>query len=121
MRILIDVNLSPAWVEFFGARGLESIHWTTVNDPRASDEEILRYALDHGLIVFTHDLDFGTLLALTRAVGPSVVQVRTQDILPSAIGELVVRTLEAHRDPVEAGALLTIDPATARVRILPIR
>jgi len=35
----------------------------------------MSYAQDHGYVVFTHDLDFGTLLALTRARGPSVVLV----------------------------------------------
>ncbi|MGO9833462.1 MAG: DUF5615 family PIN-like protein, partial [Polyangiaceae bacterium] len=61
---------------------------------------------EHGYVVFTHDLDFGTLLALTRARGPSVVQVRTQNVLPVAIGNLVVRVLTEHGASLEAGALV---------------
>src|SRR4051812_41968496 len=116
MKVLVDMNLSPTWIDFLGERGIEAVHWTTVGSPRARDEELLRYALDNGFVVFTHDLDFGTLLALTRAVGPSVIQVRAQDVLPGAIGALVARALDLHRDALEAGALVTIDPATARVR-----
>ncbi len=35
MKILIDVNLSPAWVDFLLDHGLEAVHWSTVGDPRA--------------------------------------------------------------------------------------
>jgi predicted nuclease of predicted toxin-antitoxin system len=42
----------------------------------------MAWARENGHVVLTHDLDFGTLLALTRANGPSVVQVRAQDVLP---------------------------------------
>ena len=31
------------------------------------------WALRHDYIVFTHDLDFGTMLALSHATGPSVL------------------------------------------------
>ncbi len=120
MKVLIDVNLAPAWTEVFAANGVDALHWTTVGDPRAPDEELLRYAREHGYIVFTHDLDFGTLLALTRARGPSVLQVRTQNVLPEAIGSLVVRVLTEQAPSLSAGALVTVDEHMARVRVLPI-
>jgi predicted nuclease of predicted toxin-antitoxin system len=40
-------------------------------------------------VVFTHDLDFGGVLALTHAAGPSVIQVRSEDPVPEVIGVLV--------------------------------
>jgi predicted nuclease of predicted toxin-antitoxin system len=67
MKILIDMNLSPDWVAAFAAEDIESIHWSTVGDPKAQDREIIQYARTNGYIVFTHDLDFGTILALTHA------------------------------------------------------
>jgi predicted nuclease of predicted toxin-antitoxin system len=121
IKVLVDVNLAPAWTEILAANRIEAVHWTTIGDPRADDDELLRYAREHGYVVFTHDLDFGTLLALTRARGPSVVQVRTQNVLPAAIGNLVVRVLTEHGASLEAGALVTVDERAARVRILPIR
>lgn len=71
-------------------------------------------------MVFTHDLDFGTPLAATHAEGPSVLQVRTDNTAPSAIGADVVRVLHLRREAFERGALVTIDKVRARVRILPI-
>lgn len=82
MKILIDVNLPPKWTKAFAANHIQAVHWTTVGDPRATDEDLMRHAREQGYVLFTHDLDFGTLLALTRALGPSVLQVRTQNVLP---------------------------------------
>jgi predicted nuclease of predicted toxin-antitoxin system len=121
VKVLVDVNLSPAWTNVLADHHIEAVHWTSVGDPRSADAEVMRYARDHGYVVFTHDLDFGTLLALTRALGPSVVQVRAQSVLPEAIGGLVARVLADHAAALESGALVTVDQHAARVRVLPIR
>jgi predicted nuclease of predicted toxin-antitoxin system len=78
------------------------------------------YAAENGFVVFTHDLDFGALLGAHRARGPSVLQIRTQDLLPVAIGTIVLRAIEASRDHLEAGAIVTVDVAGERIRLLPI-
>jgi len=51
---------------------------------------------------------------------PSVIQIRSQDVLPSVIGATVVRAIAATRAHLETGALITIDPARHRIRLLPI-
>lgn len=121
MKLLVDVNLSPSWIPFLCGHGHEARHWTEVGDARATDAQIMAWARDADCVVFTHDLDFGVLLALTKATGPSVMQVRAHDTLPSAIGAMVVSVLEEHAEALAAGALVTIDPAGSRLRILPIR
>jgi len=80
MKLLVDMNLSPDWVETLRTAGWEAVHWTAAGNPRATDADITRFARDDGWVVFTHDLDFGTILAHTQACGPSVFQVRTQDV-----------------------------------------
>jgi predicted nuclease of predicted toxin-antitoxin system len=121
VKLLIDVNLSPLWAAFLCGHGHEAQHWTAIGDARAPDREIMEWARESGSIVFTHDLDFGVLLALTRADGPSVIQVRAHDTLPTALGQTLLAVLDAQRDALESGALVTIDPRGARVRVLPIR
>jgi predicted nuclease of predicted toxin-antitoxin system len=120
MRILIDMGLSPAWQETFGEHGIEAKHWSEIGDPKAKDREILAWAREQGSIVFTHDLDFGHLLALTHAAGPSVIQVRSEDVLPESIGPVVLRAIHQYQDALESGALVVIEPADFRIRILPI-
>ena len=81
---------------------------------------VMDWAREHASVVFTHDLDFGALLALTRASGPSVIQVRAQDVLPEYLEKLVVSTLRMYESQLEQGALVTVDEARGRVRMLPI-
>ena len=73
-----------------------------------------------GTLSSTHDLDFGTLLALTRSSGHSVRQIRTQDVMPSSIEGMVMEVLREHGGVLEAGATIGVDEAASRVRILPI-
>jgi predicted nuclease of predicted toxin-antitoxin system len=120
VNIVIDMNLSPSWIAILAAGGHTAVHWSTVGDPRAPDREILGWAKRHEHLVFTHDLDFGAILAATQAAAPSVVQVRSQDVTPEALGDIVMRSLREHGDALASGALVTIHPDRARVRILPV-
>jgi hypothetical protein len=52
---------------------------------------------------------------------PSVIQVRSQDVMPEAIGASVVSVLRQHADQLHTGAIITIDEMTSRLRILPIQ
>lgn len=81
----------------------------------------MEWAHASGYIVFTHDLDFGAILAVTGADGPSVIQVRAQDVTPPHLELVVTAALRQHATLLEEGALITIDEARARARILPLR
>jgi predicted nuclease of predicted toxin-antitoxin system len=120
VKLVIDMNLSPDWVPLFEKHGFEAAHWSAIGAHNADDREIMQWARAQRAIVFTHDLDFGITLALTHAAGPSVLQVRTQDVSPAHLGPTVVSVLQTHSAALASGALVTIDEAKSRVRILPI-
>ncbi|NLZ06265.1 MAG: DUF5615 family PIN-like protein [Phycisphaerae bacterium] len=121
MKLLIDMNLSPDWAGLLSEAGFESVDWSRVGDPCATDATVMDYARAHGYVVFTHDLDFGAMLAATGAETPSVIQVRMQDVDPASLGETMIALLHRCRRHLEAGALICLDPSTERVRLLPIR
>lgn len=121
MKVLLDMNLSPSLVPFLTSAGVEAVHWSTVGDPRAEDRALMHWARSNGCVVFTNDLDFSALLAITRGAGPSVLQIRTQDLLPAAVGGTVVRVLAEHRAALLEGAILTVDERGSRVRVLPLK
>ena len=81
----------------------------------------MAWARSNGFIVFTHDLDFGTILACTNADSPSVLQVRTQDVSSQYMGNLVLSTIEQFEERLNQGALVSLDEKRARARILPLR
>jgi predicted nuclease of predicted toxin-antitoxin system len=115
------MNLASDWVEVLRRNQFDAVHWSQVGDPRATDLTIMQWARDNGHVVFTHDLDFGTVLALTQSTGPSVVQVRAADVMPVAIEAPVVRALRQFAAHLEAGAIVVVDPHRSRVRLLPIK
>ena len=120
MKILIDMNLSPDWVTALGEAGYDSVHWSQVGDPRAPDEIIMGYARVREYVVFTHDLDFGAILAATHAQAPSVIQVRTQDVDPTSLSKRVVSLLQECEEHLARGALICLDESGQRLRILPL-
>ena len=120
VKLLIDMNLSPDWTSTLEHHGWHAVHWSTIGDPRASDRTIMEWAAKHGYTVFTHDLDFSTILALTHATGPSVLQVRAQDIMRDSLERAVIAALKQHEIELAAGALVVIDQTRTRVRVLPM-
>ena len=58
MKLLVDMNLSPQWVEVFRGDGWQAIHWSTVGDPRATDRTIMQWAANNGYTVFTRRLRY---------------------------------------------------------------
>ena len=120
MKIVLDMNISPIWENFLNNAGHDAIHWSKIGDIRAEDSEIIQWAKDNKFIVFTHDLDFSSLLFVTGAKAPSVIQLRVQNILPSSVGNIVLETLQVALEKLESGALITIDPRRQRIRILPL-
>ena len=79
----------------------------------------MAWARENGYIVFTRDLDFGTLLATTDAEGPSVIQVRAKDIMPQTLGNLLVKVIHQHKSTLESGVLITVTEDRVRSRTLP--
>ena len=85
------MNLPPRWVPVLKDRRLGCRALVFHRLAGAADAEIMRYAKDGGYAVLTHDLDFGAILAATGGNAPSVIQVRTQDVFPEAIGRWSLR------------------------------
>lgn len=110
----------PKWVSTLLKAGWEAIHWSNIGKPNAPDHEIMEYAKSNGYVIFTHDLDFGTILAATKADCPSVIQIRTQDVTPKHLSRLVISALHQFNKHLEDGAIITVDEKKSRSRILPL-
>lgn len=120
MKIVIDMNLSPAWAPVFARHGIEAVHWNTIGSPAAPDSEIFAWARLHDHAIFTHDLDFAMILAVSRSPKPSVVQLRHPDVHPVRHGERIVQVIVQFSTELDSGALISIEPDKQRVRLLPL-
>lgn len=115
------MNLSPRWAELLAQEGFEAAHWSTLGTGNAPDTEIMAYARANNYVVLTHDLDFGAILAATHGKKPSVVQIRADQLSPNVIGKQVVSAFRQMASELDEGALLTVDPERARLRVLPLQ
>ena len=115
------MNLSPDWLAEFEYRQIEAVHWSQVGDIQAPDSEIMQYARENGFVVFTHDLDFGAMLAATGASSPSVIQIRTQDISPRFLADKFFIVATQFQEQLADGALIIVDTHKNRVRLLPLK
>jgi hypothetical protein len=43
MKLLIDMNLAPRWVEFLTRMSFQAAHWSAVGDAKALDADIMAY------------------------------------------------------------------------------
>ena len=121
MKIVVDMNLSPRWIACLKAAGLDAVHWSDVGAVTARDEDIMAWAIAADAVVLTHDLDFSAILAFSKNTKPSVVQVRAVDLNPDRIGAQVVAAIQQTQAELIAGAIVSVDPVHARLRLLPLQ
>ena len=120
MKIIVDMNLSPKWAGFLIKNGIEAVHWSSIGSPDASDIEIINYAKTHNYTIFTNDLDFGFILAISHSSKPSLIQTRTGVLGVDRIGNIVVGAIKMLSTDIENGALVTIDQRKTSVTLLPL-
>jgi predicted nuclease of predicted toxin-antitoxin system len=120
LKFLIDMNLSPSWVDSLGTLGFSAVHWTSVGPQDALDSEVLAFAKRYDYVLLTHDLDFGAILASTLSDSPSVVQLRAGNLDPNLIAAEALNAIVKMTSELKAGALVIVQPGSSRVRLLPI-
>jgi predicted nuclease of predicted toxin-antitoxin system len=120
VKLLIDMNLAPSWIEILAAQEYDAVHWSSVGAVTATDAEIMAWAATHDYVVLTHDLDFSAILAVTHGSKPSVVQIRSDNLSPVTLAGKLTTALRQMEAELLAGALLTIDAKRTRLNLLPL-
>jgi predicted nuclease of predicted toxin-antitoxin system len=67
MRFLIDMKLSPSWVDFLREAGHEAIHWSAVGAFDASDRTLTQWAAEPDYVVLTNDLSAPSPTAISTS------------------------------------------------------
>ncbi len=120
MRFLVDESLQQGLVGLLGGAGHQATHVLDLGMGGAPDAEVLGRALAEDRIVVTADTDFGTLLALSGAAGPSVILLRRGHRRTRERASVILDVLSVAEDRLRGGAVVTIDEMRIRIRRLPI-
>jgi predicted nuclease of predicted toxin-antitoxin system len=96
MRLLVDMNLTPRWVEFLVSAGHEAVHWSSVGAVSAKDACICDFAREHTYVILTNDLDFPQILAHIKDAAPSIVLLRGEPLVPEVRGPAGLGALNAR-------------------------
>lgn len=120
MNFLADMGISPKAVGFLQHLGHQAVHLQEQGLHRLQDHEILKKAREEGLIVLTHDLDFGDMLAASGADLPSVVIFRLRNMRPEHVNNYLLKIISQYADALEDGAIITVTEGRIRIRALPL-
>lgn len=68
MKFLADMGLARSTVAFLRAQGHDAVHLRDQGLQRLEDDKIVEKAREEGRVILTHDLDFGRIVAVSRAI-----------------------------------------------------
>jgi predicted nuclease of predicted toxin-antitoxin system len=120
MMMLLDQGLPRSTLLHLRNAGVAADHVAELGLATASNLAILEHARDHAQIVVTMDADFHTLLALSGALGPSVIRIRIEELKAQQLANLILGVLEQCREDLKSGAMVNVRETSVRIRHLPL-
>jgi predicted nuclease of predicted toxin-antitoxin system len=119
-RVVLDQGLPYSTTRHLNQCGWDAVHVVDLEMSRATDREIIHYALKEKRICITLDSDFHTILAVNRMRSPSVVRIRQEGLNGFDMANLIKRVWTQISSQLEQGALATVTEDTVRIRKLPV-
>ena len=113
--------LPPALAHWLAAQGHDAVHASAVGLDRSADAEILAHAKREARTVITADLDYPRLLALTGAIGPSLILFRGGDWSEPEVTARMQQILGAMGESQITRSIIVVDRTRVRRRRMPIR
>jgi predicted nuclease of predicted toxin-antitoxin system len=120
MRLLADLHIAPATVEFLRRLGHDVVRVSDVMPATSTDAAIVAEAARQQRIILTQDLDFSAIVALARLAHPSIVTLRLSSSRIERVNAVLETVLPAVQQELLAGAVITVEDTRIRSRNLPI-
>jgi predicted nuclease of predicted toxin-antitoxin system len=120
MRFLADMGISHIVVTWLQAQGHDATHLRDEGLHRLENGEIFTKAFRESRIILTWDLDFTEILALSGRHTVSAVIFRLVNTRSAHVIERLARVLQESAQDLEDGAIISVEEARHRVRLLPL-
>jgi predicted nuclease of predicted toxin-antitoxin system len=116
VKLLLDENLSPQHAAELRMAGHEAIAVPEVGLSGASDEEVLRFAVENGHVLVTLDADFANVMRFPPERTLGVIRLKVHPATEERIRQAVRRALLFHRNIDMTGRLAVVDDDKIRIR-----
>jgi predicted nuclease of predicted toxin-antitoxin system len=120
MKLLLNQGLPLSTAALLRDAGIDTTHVGEIGMSEAEDAEIIQRAREEGRAVATLDADFHTLLALDKAISPSVIRIRIERLRAQALTEVLLMVIAECEEELEQGSAITVEPSRIRIRRLPL-
>jgi len=120
MRFLVDACVDLGVDRWLSKAGYESTHLRDEGLQRLPDDEIFAKADAEKRVIVTIDLDFGEILSFSGGKIVSTVTFRVHDTRAAFLVKRLESVLPRVTPFLERGAIVIVEDARYRVRLLPI-
>lgn len=120
MKIIADINIGVSLVVGLRGLGHDIDRADVFLRATAADAEIAALAARMGAVVLTRDQDFSTLLAMSQANAPSVINLRHVSVDAHRLIRILDSVIRRHDADLIRGAIVTVDERGVRTHLLPV-
>lgn len=120
MKLLLDQGLPRSTVLELHKLNIDSIHVGEIGMATSTDSDIIKKALDDGLIVVTLDSDFHTILAANGSIKPSVIRIRIEGLKSKDLSKIIQNILLSASEEINNGAAISVNENGIRIHNLPL-
>jgi predicted nuclease of predicted toxin-antitoxin system len=120
IRFLADMGISQSTISWLRSLEYDAIHLREQNLQRLADCKIIEKAKSERRVILTCDLDFGDLMASSKAKLPSIIIFRLKNQTPNNINKHLSTILNESTLHLLNGAILLVEENKHRIRILPV-
>ena len=116
MKLFLDENLSPQHASELRTEGHDAIAVLEVGLSGATDEQVLRFAVENGRVLVTLDADFANVMRFPPEQTHGVVRLKVHPATEERIRQAIRRALLFLQNIDMAGRLAVIDQDKIRIR-----
>lgn len=120
MKFLGDIGIFPRTIALSREQRYDSIHLIEKNIEKMRDPNILNKARQEERVLFTVDLDFAQLLAISGESLPSVILFRLENVSREVVNHYLLAILNGYATELTNGVIISVNDVSIRLRYLPI-
>ncbi len=115
MKFIVDENVSRFVIQSLANAGYDVVSVHDVGLKSAADEAIIRFGIEKGRVIITHDRDFGSLLRYPTRKNSGVILIRLRRPSPQNVWKAIKRALDSLSETRIRGRVVVIEDARIRI------